>query len=130
MSKSIVYNSTGIPAFFDEQGQQITEADWMALQPPPAPDWLSVRISLLGSVEYNAIAAAAGDQRAVTRLEAAAMNSTHEWALLAQLWNAVVDSLPAAPPAADIAAIAAILSQGNLPVSLDPNTGEMSPSSE
>jgi hypothetical protein len=125
--KRIHYDLSGSPTFFDEQGQQISESAWMALKPPPAPDWPAVRVALLQDAAYNAAVEAAQNQRAVTRLEQYAMQSPDNWGQLTMLWNSAIASVPAPSQLTpeDCDRLNQLFQQGNLPINLDRDTALM-----
>jgi hypothetical protein len=93
---------------------------------PPRPRWPPVRTALLQDADYNA-AVDAANQRAATRLEQYAMGSPDDWPMLAQLWNAMVGSIPAPNPLTPaVCDRLNTLFQGNhLPVTLNRDTALM-----
>lgn len=97
------------------------EAAWNESQPllvqPPstAIKWQDFRTQILTDPGYDRIIKQTTDQRSVTRLENVAGNSSQDWLMLQQFWNAVVNGVVVKPSVSEINQWQAIATAAHMP---------------
>lgn len=124
----------GGPFVLPDGATALTQQQYLTPDPGSGPkDWPQVRQALFVDSAYVAFAEAAGSAgvagvQAVQRLEGAALAGSTEWALIASLWNAVLAQVGVSdrPTAADYDRFQGYIMAGNLPLTIDNQTGQMS----